>query len=93
MTSQMSECSNLMWSSALTPESTSQPNPSQNIPVSPWVDINTPSQASMDMPPPPATPVPKRKALSVVSGNRRQNMRGGEDLRSKAISLSAVLRI
>jgi superfamily II DNA helicase RecQ len=57
--SQMSECSNLTWSSAVTPESTSQPTPSQNI--SPWVDINTPSQAFMDMPPPSATPVPKRK--------------------------------
>ena len=79
--SQMSECSNLTWSSALTPESISQSTPSQNIPVSPWVDINTPFQAS-DMPP-PATPVPKRKALSVVSGNRRQKMRGGESIRFK----------
>ncbi|KAJ5557569.1 hypothetical protein N7513_003155 [Penicillium frequentans] len=67
--SQMSECSNLTWS-ALTLESINQPTPSQNI--SPWVDINTPSQASMDMYYPSASPGPKRKALSVVSGNRRR---------------------
>lgn len=67
--SQMSECSNLTWST-LTPESINQPTPSQNI--SPWVDTNTPSQASMDMYCPSASPGPKRKALSMVSGNRRQ---------------------
>jgi hypothetical protein len=74
--SQFSECSNLTWSSTLTLESISQPTPSQNVPLSPWVD--TPSQASIDMAP-PATPIPKRKALSVVSGNRRQ-MIGGREL-------------
>jgi hypothetical protein len=78
--SQMSECSNLTWSSAPTPESISQPTPSQNIPVSPWVDINTPFQASINMAPLSTTPAPKRKALSVVSGNQRQMMKGGEDL-------------
>lgn len=76
---QASECSSLTWSSTLTPESATQPTPSPNIPVSPWVDINTPFQSSMDMFPPFATPVPKRRALSVVSGNRRQMMRGGEE--------------
>ena len=78
--SQMSTCSNLTWSSALTPESTSQPTPSQHIPVSPWVDINTPLQAYTDMSPPSSTPVPKRQALGMVSGNRRQKMTGGDDL-------------
>jgi hypothetical protein len=77
--SQMSECSNLTWSSAFTPESTSQPTPSQNTPIAPWVDINTPFQSSTDMLPPSETPVPKRKALGVVSGNRCPMMRGGED--------------
>ena len=76
---QVSECSSLTWSSTLTPESATQPTPSPDIPVSPWVDINTPFQSSMDMSPPSTTPVPKRKALSAVSGNRRQMMRGGDN--------------
>lgn len=67
--SQMSECSNRTWST-LTPESINQPTPSRKI--SPWVDVNTPSQASMDVYYPSATPAPKRNALRVISGNRRQ---------------------
>jgi superfamily II DNA helicase RecQ len=68
---QFSECSSLTWSSAPTPDSIRQPTPSDNIPVSPWVDIHMPSQDYIDMPHPSETPVPKRRALSEVSGNAR----------------------
>jgi hypothetical protein len=69
--SKFSECSNLTWSSALTPDSINQPTPSESIPVSPWIDIDIQSQDYMDLTHSSATPVPKRRVLSVVSGNGR----------------------
>jgi superfamily II DNA helicase RecQ len=69
--SQFSECSNLTWSSAITPKSIIQSTPSENIPVNPWVDFDISSQDYMDLTHSSATPVPKRRALSTVSANGR----------------------